>query len=41
MQRTEPRPLPFSRPRAGFYGLLTVLLLTALVLVMLAHQALA
>ena len=42
MQSTEPRELRFTdRPRAGLYGLLAIVLLTALVLVMLAHQALA
>jgi len=42
VQSTEHHDLPVTRgPRAGLYGLLAILLLTALVLVMLAHQALA
>jgi hypothetical protein len=41
VQSTGHPEAPFSRTRAGLYGLLAVVLLTALVLVMLAHQALA
>jgi hypothetical protein len=42
VQSTEQRELPVARgPRAGLYGLLAIIVLTALVLVMLAHQALA
>jgi hypothetical protein len=41
VQPTEHHDFPFGRARAGFYALLGVVLLTAVVLVMLAHQALA
>jgi hypothetical protein len=42
VQTTEHRELQHvGRPRAALYGLLGVIVLTAAVLVMLAHQALA
>jgi hypothetical protein len=42
VQSADHHDLPFTRGlRAGLYGLLAIMLLTALVLVMLAGQALA
>jgi hypothetical protein len=42
MQSAEHPDFPYARrPRAALYGLLAIVVLTALVLVMLAHQALA
>jgi hypothetical protein len=42
VQTAEHHDLPLARrPRAALFGLLAIVVLTALVLVMLAHQALA
>jgi hypothetical protein len=40
VQPTEQQRVPYNRTRAGLYGVLAIVLLTALVLVMLARQAL-